>query len=98
MGRYLKGPFPLGSVLCTYERPLEIQYNTLQCYEDFLASEKLLLYSTFTLRTTLLALAWLKGRPSEQYSCYAPTGEFALCCPDCLVLPVLQTSWSKFLV
>ena len=30
MGRYLKGPFPLGSVLCTYERPLEIQYNTIQ--------------------------------------------------------------------
>ena len=29
MGRYLKGPFPLGSVLCTYERPLEIQYNTI---------------------------------------------------------------------
>ena len=28
MGRYLKGPFPLGSVLCTYERPLEIQHNT----------------------------------------------------------------------
>ena len=30
MGRYLKGSFPLGSVLCTYERPLEIQYNTIQ--------------------------------------------------------------------
>ena len=30
MGRYLKGPFPLGSVLCTYEQPLEIQYNTTQ--------------------------------------------------------------------
>ena len=30
MGRYLKGPFPLGSVLCTYKRPLEIQYNTIQ--------------------------------------------------------------------
>ena len=29
MGRYLKGPFPLGSV-CTHERPLEIQYNTIQ--------------------------------------------------------------------
>ena len=29
MGRNLKGPFPLGSVLCTYERPLEIQYNTI---------------------------------------------------------------------
>ena len=29
MGRYLKGPFPLGSVLCTYERHLEIQYNTI---------------------------------------------------------------------
>ena len=28
MGRYLKGPFSLGSVLCTHERPLEIQYNT----------------------------------------------------------------------
>ena len=30
VGRYLKGPFPLGSVLCTYEWPLEIQYNTIQ--------------------------------------------------------------------
>ena len=28
MGRYLKWPF--GSVLCTHERPLEIQYNTIQ--------------------------------------------------------------------
>ena len=30
MGRYLEGPFPLGSVLCTYEQPLAIQYNTIQ--------------------------------------------------------------------
>ena len=29
MGRYLEGPFPLGSVLCTFERPFEIQYNTI---------------------------------------------------------------------
>ena len=32
MGRYLKGPFPLGYVLCTYERPLEIEYNTIQLF------------------------------------------------------------------
>ena len=32
MGRYLKGPFPLGSVHCTQERPLEIEIDlTLTC-------------------------------------------------------------------
>ena len=29
MGRYPAGPFPPGSVLCTYGRPLKIQYNTI---------------------------------------------------------------------
>ena len=46
MGRYLKGPFPLGSVLCTYERPLEIQYNTIQ-YNTTLRERRIQLTDKF---------------------------------------------------